>query len=94
MQWVQESLPRYEAKSIWQAVSVAREQGQTAVDYIPSTEVIGGAVIVSLRRKSNCRACGQAMSKGSEAIQFAYRWVPGFRYRITESFMHPEPCPQ
>lgn len=90
--WVQETLPGYEARAIWAAMAVAREQGQTSTDSLSTTNVVGGASIVALRRKSRCRGCGQDMRKGAEAIQFAYRWVPDFHYRITESFLHPEHC--
>ena len=90
--WTQETLAGYEARAIRAAVAAAREQGLTSADYIPSTDVVGGASIVTLRRKAHCRSCGQAMPKGGEAIQFAYRWVPAFHYRITESFIHPEAC--
>lgn len=92
MRWVQETLAGYEARAIWAAMAAARAGGQTQVDYLPSTDVVGGASIVTLRRKARCRACDQDMTKGAQAIQFAYRWTPDFHYRITESFIHPETC--
>ncbi len=85
--WTQEQLNGFEARAIQQALSDTR-----SADYIPETDVVGGAAIVSLRRTSTCRACGESMKKGSEAIQFAYRWVPAFHYRITTSFLHSESC--
>lgn len=83
-------LSGHDAAAIWDTVAGMREQGVTQIDYHPVP--VGGLILTPLRRKACCRACGQAMPKGADAIQFAYRWTPDYHYRITDSFLHTEPC--
>lgn len=92
IRWQQERLGGYYAALIREKVAAGIAAGKGGVDYLGVGESFGGAEIVTLGRAARCRCCGERMPKGAQAIQFAYRWVPAFRYRITASYLHVEPC--